>query len=105
MTGQGLSPIQHDKPEPFVRPSRRRVRTVKLSLKTLKNVPEGELTEFIWDAYLNGLDSDTSPGLRIAKLTILFRSEMDNGGIQQYITNHTCSPGHDVLLDSTVIHF
>lgn len=68
---------------------------MKLSLETLKNVPMDELTEFIWDAYLNGLVSETAPGIRIAKLTILFRSEMDNGGIQQYLTNHTCSPGHD----------
>jgi hypothetical protein len=63
---------------------------VKLSLDTLKNVPEGGLTEFIWDIHKNcSLDTDTWPrGFRIAELTIRFRSEMDNGGIQQYITNH-----------------
>jgi hypothetical protein len=64
------------------------------SLETLKKVPEGELTEFIWQFYLDHFspDSNLSRGFRIAKSTIIFRSEMDNGGIQQYITNHTCTP-------------
>jgi hypothetical protein len=66
----------------------------RLSLETLKSIPEDELTEFMWDFYLDNLmatpDFDLPRGFRIAKLTILFRSEMDNGGIRQYITNHTC---------------
>jgi hypothetical protein len=68
--------------------------TAKLSLETLKNIPEGQLTDFIWDFYLdhfNGSPDSILPrGFRIAKLTISFSSEMDNGGIRQFITNHTC---------------
>ncbi len=66
----------------------------RLSLETLKSIPEDELTEFMWDFYLDNQmgnpDFDLPRGFRIAKLTILFRSEIDNGGIRQYITNHTC---------------
>jgi hypothetical protein len=73
--------------------------TRRLSLETLKKVPSGQLTEFIWDFYLDhfrfGPDSNLPRGFRIAKSAIIFRSEMDNGGIQQYVTNRTATPNDD----------
>jgi hypothetical protein len=63
----------------------------KLSLKTLKGIPEDGLAQFIWDFYLDHFNVTPEPilprGIRITELLITFGSEMDNGGILQYITN------------------
>jgi len=65
----------------------------KLSLDQLQKIPPGKLSEFLWDHHLrfNLNDRGLPPAFRVMWLTNNFRCEMDNGGIQQYITNHTCT--------------
>jgi hypothetical protein len=71
----------------------------KLPLETLQKIPSGRLSEFIWDYYLEHFNMNPEPtlprGFRIVKSAIIFRSEMDNGGIRQYITNHSATPIDD----------
>lgn len=65
--------------------------TAELSLKTLQGIPEHGLAQFIWDFYLDHFNVDPEPilprGIRLTRLLITFGSEMENGGIEQYISN------------------